>query len=79
MFNMPDIPLSSIDRIIRYSGASRIKPDATDKLRNLTENFCLVVAKKAYELTQHRSQQTITEEDVRQAYRLLFSDFSEFL
>ena len=74
---MPDIPLSSIDRIIRYSGASRIKPDATDKLRNLTENLCLAVAKKAYELTQHRQQHTITEEDIKQAFRLLFKDFNE--
>jgi histone H3/H4 len=75
---MPDIPLSSIDRIIRYSGASRIKPDATEKLRNLTENLCLTVAKKAFELTRHRSQQTITEEDIRQAFRLLFNNLHEF-
>jgi histone H3/H4 len=71
---MPDIPLSSIDRIIRYSGATRIKPNATETLRNLTENISLNIAKKAFELTRHRSQQTVTEEDVKQAFRLLFKD-----
>ena len=71
---MPDIPLSSIDRIIRYTGATRIKPSATETLRNITENLALLIAKKSLELTHHRSQQTISDEDIKQAFRLIFDN-----
>ena len=75
---MPDIPLSSIDRIIRYTGATRIKPAATESLRNITENIGLIIAKKALELTHHRSQQTISDEDIKQAFRLIFPDLIKY-
>ena len=69
---MPDIPLSSIDRLIRQAGATRVKKDSTEVLRNIAEDFCYQIAKKALEITHHRKNTTITAEDIRQAYRLLF-------
>jgi histone H3/H4 len=69
---MPEIPTTAIDRIIRYAGANRVSYDAAETLRNITEDFCLKIAKKAVELAMYRAHQTVTDEDIKQAYRIIF-------
>lgn len=63
---------------MRFTGASRINTNASETLRNITENLCFIIAKKALELTQHRSQKTVSEEDIKQAFRLLFPDLINY-
>ena len=69
---MPEIGLSATDRILRHAGASRVTADAAGELRVLAEELCLKIAKKAVDLAKHRGHTTVTDQDVRQAYRLLF-------
>ncbi len=66
---MTDIPVTSLDRILRKAGCKRVSIDAAEALRRITEDFAAEVAKKASVLTLHSGRQTTTREDVILAYR----------
>ncbi|MFX1513794.1 MAG: histone family protein [Promethearchaeota archaeon] len=66
---MTDIPVASLDRILRKAGCKRVSIDAAEALREITEDFAAEIAKKASKLTFHSGRQTTSRDDVILAYR----------
>lgn len=67
---MPEIPLGSIDRIIRKRGGSRVKVESSLALRDILEEVGNEIVTKALALTNNRNQQVITKEDILLAFSL---------
>lgn len=59
-----EIPDSSIDRIIRKSGASRVSKSAIVALRKELEDYGLNIAKSALEIAHYARKKTIEEKDI---------------
>lgn len=64
---MPYISLSSIEKIIRESGAERISPSACIALRDILEDIAKDISKKAIKLAEHAKRKTVRGEDIRLA------------
>ncbi len=64
-----EIPDSSIDRIIRKSGASRVSKSAIVALRKELEEYGLNIAKKALEIAHYAGKKTLEENDIILAIR----------
>jgi histone H3/H4 len=67
---LPEIPLGSIDRIIRKRGGSRVKVESSLALRDILEEVGNEIVTKALALTNNRNQQVITKEDILLAFSL---------
>lgn len=67
---MPEIPLGSIDRIIRINGGSKVKIESSLALRDILEEIGKEIVVKASKLVQHRNQQVITKSDIQLAFQL---------
>ena len=68
-FIMPEIPLGSIDRIIRKNGG-KVKSESSLALRDILEDIGRDIVLKATELAKNRNQQTITKGDIDLAIQL---------
>jgi len=66
---MSELPLASVERIMRASGAERVSSDAVEELRDAIEEFAEAVAEASVQLAKHAGRVTIKAEDVKLAAR----------
>ena len=64
-----EIPLAPLDRLIRNAGASRVSLSAANALRDVIEDVCDKITTRAIELCKHAKRSTVTEDDIRLAYK----------
>ena len=64
-----EIPLAPLDRLIRNAGASRVSLSAANALREVIEDICDQINSRAIELCNHAKRTTVTEDDIRLAYK----------
>jgi histone H3/H4 len=65
------LPLKTVERILRESGAKRVSRSATRAFAVYLENLTMEVAREAGELAEHSGRKTITEKDIKLARRRL--------
>ena len=61
------IPLASMEKLIRKSGAQRVSECAKEELRKILEVKAEDISKKATMFAKHAGRKTIKEEDVQLA------------
>jgi len=64
-----EIPVSSIDRIIRKGGATRVSKSAIIALQKELEEYGIKVAKLAWELASYAGKKTVEDKDIVLALR----------
>ncbi|MDI6819834.1 MAG: NFYB/HAP3 family transcription factor subunit [Candidatus Hodarchaeaceae archaeon] len=64
---MVELPLATIDRIMRKAGARRISEEATLAMAEVLEERALVVAAEAVKLAGHAGRRTVRDVDIRLA------------
>ncbi len=74
---MPEIPLGSIDRIIRKNGGSKVKIESSQVLRRILEDIGSEIVLKARDLAKNRNQQIITKDDIELAFSLYKKSFEK--
>ena len=62
---MPEIPASSVERLIRKSGAKRVSGEAALSLARILEDMASSISQKAVRLAKHAGRKTVTAEDIR--------------
>jgi len=67
---MPELPISSVERLLKNAGAERIGEDAAAELRELAEEKALKISKKALALAKRVGRKTVKAEDVKLAAEL---------
>ena len=66
---MVEIPISSIDRIIRKGGAKRVSKSAIIILQKELERYGVELAKIAFEISKYAGKKTIDQNDILLALR----------
>ena len=66
---MVEIPHSSIDRIIRKAGATRVSKSAIIVLQQQLEEYGVYLSKLAVEIASHAGKKTVEGEDITLAIR----------
>ena len=61
---MSEISIAAIHRIIKNAGAPRVSEDAAESLSIHIEEYTLIIAKRAIELSMHAGRKTVKAEDV---------------
>jgi histone H3/H4 len=65
------LPLASVDKLIRKAGAYRVSKDAAEELGSYLEDVATQVAQEAITLTEHAGRKTVKTEDVKLAKKRL--------
>ena len=60
---------SSIKRILKKAGASRLSEEAIKKLKNLLENYGLLIARKAVKNAEYSGRKSVKKEDIEEAIK----------
>jgi len=58
------LPLATIEKIMRKSGARRISADAIKELDKVVEKIALELTLEAAEIARHAKRKTIKREDI---------------
>ena len=61
---MTDLPLATLERIIKKAGAERVSEDAKRKMQEVLESYALEMASKANQFAKHAKRKTITSDDI---------------
>ena len=64
---MKELPVASVDRIIRNAGADRVSEDAKEALAAILEEYGTRVSAEAIKLCKHAGRKTVKEEDIKLA------------
>ena len=64
---MVEIPLATVDRLMRKAGAKRFSEDAAQAMAEVVEERALVIAAAAVKLAEHAGRRTVRDVDVRLA------------
>jgi len=64
---MVEIPLATVDRLMRKAGAKRVSEDAAQAMAEVVEERALVIAAAAVKLAEHAGRRTVRDVDVRLA------------
>jgi len=64
---MSELPLASIERIMRNAGAERVSLDSVVTLAEILEDYGTKLSKEAIELAKHAKRKTVKKEDVKLA------------
>jgi len=64
---MVEIPLATVDRLMRKAGAKRVSEDAALAMAEVVEERALVIAAAAVKLAEHAGRRTVRDVDVRLA------------
>jgi len=64
---MVELPLATIDRIMRRAGAKRISEEATLAMAEVLEERALAIAAEAVKLAEHAGRKTVRDMDIRLA------------
>ncbi len=62
-----ELGLSAMYRIIKKSGAERVRYESADELRRIVEDVATEIAKSAVDMTKHAGRKTVKSEDVKLA------------
>jgi histone H3/H4 len=68
---MKELPVASVDRIIRNAGADRVSEDAKEALAAILEEYGMKVSVEAIKLCKHAGRKTVKEEDIKLASQRL--------
>ncbi|HEY3274937.1 MAG TPA: histone family protein [Methanocella sp.] len=68
---MKELPVASVDRIIRNAGADRVSEDAKEALAVILEEYGTKVSSEAIKLCKHAGRKTVKEEDIKLASQRL--------
>jgi len=60
---------NSIKRILKKAGASRLSEEAIKKLKNLLENYGLLIARKAVKNAEYSGRKSVKKEDIEEAIK----------
>jgi histone H3/H4 len=63
------IPVAPIDRLIRKAGAGRVSDKGAERLAQILEEVGEILARRAFEITEHTGRKTITDKDIDLAYK----------
>jgi len=63
------IPVAPIDRLIRKAGAGRVSDKGAERLAQILEEVGEILARSAFEITEHTGRKTITDKDIELAYK----------
>ena len=63
----PDLPLATVERLIKKSGAERVSESAARELASVLQERAAVISSKAVKLAKHAGRDTVTEEDIKMA------------
>jgi histone H3/H4 len=66
---MSDIPIATVERLIRKAGAERVSAEAASALADVLEDEALKISQKAIDLAKHAGRKTVTADDVKLAMR----------
>jgi histone H3/H4 len=66
---MTDIPIATVERLIRKAGAERVSAEAANALADVLEEEALKISQKAIDLAKHAGRKTVTADDVKLAMR----------
>jgi histone H3/H4 len=66
---MTDIPIATVERLIRKAGAERVSAEAANALADVLEGEALKISQKAIDLAKHAGRKTVTADDVKLAMR----------
>ncbi|MFX1538657.1 MAG: histone family protein [Promethearchaeota archaeon] len=66
---MVEIPVSSIDRIIRRGGAGRVSKSAIEALQKELEEYGVSIAKLAWEFASYAGKKTLEGKDIKLAIK----------
>ena len=61
---MAKLPLSTVERILRESGAKRVSREATLAFSDWMEKLTKEISKEAGEIAEHSGRKTILEADI---------------
>jgi histone H3/H4 len=64
---MVEIPLATVDRLMRKAGAKRVSEDAAQAMAEIIEERALVIAASAIKLAEHAGRRTVRDVDIRLA------------
>ncbi|MHA1506595.1 MAG: histone family protein [Candidatus Asgardarchaeia archaeon] len=64
-----NIPIAPLDRLIRKANAERVSEKAAAALGEILEELGLEIAKRARELAEFAGRKTVTDKDIRLAYK----------
>lgn len=67
MILMSKIPLATLKRIMKESGAARVSDDAVEALADALEEYAEETSRQAIKLANHAGRKTVTEDDVKLA------------
>ena len=66
---MVEIPVSSIDRIIRRGGVGRVSKSAIEALQKELEEYGVSIAKLAWEFASYAGKKTLEGKDIKLAIK----------
>lgn len=64
---MVEIPVATVDRIMRKAGAKRVSEEAAKAMAELIEEKALEIAAEAIKLAEHAGRKTVRDVDIRLA------------
>jgi len=64
---MADIPLASVERLMRKAGAERVSVEGATALRDILEEIGRGMSEKAARFAKHAGRKTVKAEDVKLA------------
>ncbi|MGD2250842.1 MAG: NFYB/HAP3 family transcription factor subunit [Candidatus Methanofastidiosia archaeon] len=67
-----ELPLASVDKLIRKAGAHRVSEDAARELSMHLEKTAIKVAHEAITLAEHAGRKTVKAEDIELSKKRVF-------
>jgi histone H3/H4 len=66
---MNDLPLASVDRLIRKGGAERVSEDAAQALADVLVKIGIEIGEQAAKFAKHAGRKTVSAEDIKLAVK----------
>ncbi len=67
-----ELPLASVDKLIRKAGARRVSEDAARELSAHLEETAIEVAREAITLARHAGRKTVKADDIELSRKHVF-------
>jgi histone H3/H4 len=69
---MPELPLASLDRVLKRAGAPRVSDSASAELAQVIEDVGIEIGKEAVKIARSNKRKTVMASDIQKAVKLLF-------